>query len=671
MEGQPKNRAPAPIQITTEQILRETQDLHNTEVPKLNTRFESKEELEVYQLEKRKAFEDHVRRQKMHIDQWLQYAKWEAQQGEFERARSIYERALEVDSRHPKIWIDYAMMEQKNKFEKHARNVYERATRLLPRHDKFWTKYCFMLEILGDVVAAREIYHKWMSFAPGKEAWYQFIKFEAERCGETANARQVYENCVRIHCFVDVYIKYAKWEQRNGQDFFARKVYERADQEIPEDMLAENLYIEFSKFEEANGEFDRCRAILQYGYQRLTRLLKSVAQLENERVSFEKRHGAQKNIEDVIANRRRGEYVTNLENNPLQYDCWFDLIELEKEYGTLDSVRDVFERAVACLPPKKAKQVWRRYIYFWIEYAVFEEMVTEDIPRARAVYKKALQVIPHEIFTFSKLWILAAKFELRHGDFSDFRKLLGQAIGRRPTQKILKEYINLELSLQDVDRARVLYAKYVELFPQIADVWRKFADFELQLEENHRVRSIYRLAIDTADKLDAVGTPMFGWEMIWKDAISFEEAELEIQQVRDLYQRLLQKTNEVKVWLAYGKFESTVSIPQAREIYREAHDIMRTSGLREQRVLVLSAWKDMESSVEGNKAQIEEVQNMFPEVKISEFNNQQFKEYVFPEEISEEDRPKKQILDALGDWRASKKRAADESEDEDAEDEDY
>ncbi len=63
----------------------------------------------------------------------------------------------------------------------------------------------------------------------------------------------------------------------------------------------------------------------------------------------------------------------------------------------------VYERAVAQLPPSSAeKRFWRRYIYLWIKYALYEELEAGDVGRARDVYRAALELIPHRAFTFAK-----------------------------------------------------------------------------------------------------------------------------------------------------------------------------------------------------------------------------------------------------------------------------
>lgn len=48
----------------------------------------------------------------------------------------------------------------------------------------------------------------------------------------------------------------------------------------------------------------------------------------------------------------------------------------------------------------------------WINYALFEELVAGDVDRSREVYRACLKVIPHNEFTFAKVWILAAQLEV-------------------------------------------------------------------------------------------------------------------------------------------------------------------------------------------------------------------------------------------------------------------
>ena len=47
---------------------------------------------------------------------------------------------------------------------------------------------------------------------------------------------------------------------------------------------------------------------------------------------------------------------------------------MEDECDSIDVIRDAYERAIANVPPLAEKRSWRRYIYLWINYAIFEEL---------------------------------------------------------------------------------------------------------------------------------------------------------------------------------------------------------------------------------------------------------------------------------------------------------
>ena len=71
----------------------------------------------------------------------------------------------------------------------------------------------------------------------------------------------------------------------------------------------------------------------------------------------------------------------------------------------------------------------------------------QDYDRTRQIYRTALRVVPHKQFTFAKLWLMFAKFEVRRLDLPAARKLLGAAIGMCPKEKLFKGYIQLELDV--------------------------------------------------------------------------------------------------------------------------------------------------------------------------------------------------------------------------------
>ncbi len=179
--------------------------------------------------------------------------------------------------------------------------------------------------------------------------------------------------------------------------------------------------------------------------------------------------------------KRRIQYEEELAHDGRNYDVWFDYARLEegawrdlKEEGATTEevdaatgrVREVYERAVAQVPPGGEKRHWRRYIFLWLDYALFEEIESKvclslsigsllltlslplkDYDRARQIYQTAIKLVPHKQFTFAKLWLMFAKFEVRRLDLPAARKVLGAAIGMCPKEALFKGYIDLEVEV--------------------------------------------------------------------------------------------------------------------------------------------------------------------------------------------------------------------------------
>ena len=99
------------------------------------------------------------------------------------------------------------------------------------------------------------------------------------------------------------------------------------------------------------------------------------------------------------------------------------------------------------------KDDWRRYIYLWVMYALFEETEMGDIERTREVWKACLEIIPHKKLTFAKIWIYFAHFEIRQKNLSEARKILGAGIGRAPKDKLFRKGLKMLHGFGSVDGA--------------------------------------------------------------------------------------------------------------------------------------------------------------------------------------------------------------------------
>lgn len=712
-----KNRAPAPIQISAEQLLREAHERQDAPFQGVKQKVEDFEELEEYRSRMRTEFETRIRRTRQAIDAWIKYAVWEARQGEMPRSRSVFERALDVDAHHIQLWTRYIETELKNRNSQHARNLLDRAVSILPRIDTLWFKYVHLEELLGNVAGARQVFERWMSWQPEERAWDAYIALEV-RYGELDRASKVWERKVDVHSEPKQFIKWAKFEEDRGAVDQSRLVFSKAMEFYGEEEdrmeYAQTIYTAFAKLETRLREYERARVIYKYALERLPRSKSSGIFSSYNR--FEKQFGTRQGVEDTVLGKRRIQYEEELASTDakVNYDTWFDYTRLEEDaYRSLlgvgasaDSeegakararVRDVYERAVSNVPPSQEKRHWRRYIFLWLNYALFEEIDVADFIRTREVYKAALGVVPHKAFTFAKLWLNYAHFEIRRLELQTARKVLGTAIGMCGKERIFKGYVELELSLKEFDRARKLYERALEWDPSNSRTWIRFAELERNLFDIERARGIYDLAIKQSTEAAGLDMP----EVVWKAWIDFEFDEREWDNVHSLYERLLERTGHVKVWISYaqswmasaiaeeededednddeedvekkgGEGEEQVlteeqaeartvrrleAVKESRRTFDRAYRDLKGKGLKEERVVLLEAWKAFETS-HGDKEGVGKVEAQLPRVvkkRRPAENGQGMEEYydmLFPDDEDAKAKPSFALLQAAHAWRA-------------------
>ncbi|KAI3906193.1 hypothetical protein MKW92_042434, partial [Papaver armeniacum] len=207
--------------------------------------------------------------------------------------------------------------------------------------------------------------------------------------------------------------------------------------------------------------------------------------------------------EDAIMGKRRFQYEEEVKKNPYNYDSWFDYIRLEENAGRKNRIREIYERAIANVPPAEEKRYWQWYIYL-INYALYEELDVEDMDRTREVYRECLKLIPPKKFSFAKICLMAAQFEIR-------------------------------LSLQ----RNAIYSHCVKIYKEWAN------RCSAQLFKNI-----------TDEQLNFVGEQAY---------IDFEISEREYANTTVLYEKLLISTTHYKVWERYAKFEAFTPMDEEDE----------------------------------------------------------------------------------------------------------
>jgi len=330
------------------------------------------------------------------------------------------------------------------------------------------------------------------------------------------------------------------------------------------------------------------------------------------------------------------------------------------------------------VPPGSEKRHWRRYIFLWLDYALFEEIETKDFTRAREIYQTATQLVPHKHFTFAKLWLMFARFEVRRLNLPAARKILGTAIGMGPKEALFKGYIQLEFDLREFDRVRTLYEKYIEFDPTNSAAWIKYAELETQLADYSRARGIFELGVSQ--------TPLSMPELLWKAFIDFEVEEGERSRARALYERLTATSGHWKVWVAYAMFEAQPIQPPrdereedddegeeekepkmvegdlelARQVFQRGYKDLKGKGLKNERVALLQVWKSFEEQ-RGSADDVTKVEGMMPvqgkRRYVDEETGQLVEDYdyIFADDEREANPTSYKFLQMAHAWAAAKK----------------
>jgi crooked neck len=649
-----RNKSANPMQITAEQLLREAVDRQEKEAIAPKQHIADEDELVMYKVRKRKEFEDVIRMQRQNVGAWCKYAQWEASQQEFRRARSIFERALHVEYQNVSIWLKYCEMEMKNKFVNHARNLFDRVVQLLPRVDQFWYKYAYMEELLANYAGARTIYERWMEWEPDENAWLQYVKFE-ERCKEVEKARMVMERYVNCRPDQTGFLRLCKFEEKHSNIARARSGYEKGV-ELLGNELDEKFYIKFAQFEQRQKEMERAQAIYKLALDVLPKGASD--ELYRSYVSFEKQHGDRDAIEEVVLNKRRYIYEEAIKKNPRNYDVWFDYARLEESCGEVSRIREVYERAISNKPPVSQKRYWKRYMYLWIYYSLFEELQTGDIVKARAVYDALLKVVPHKQFSFAKVWKLYAEFEVRNLELDKARKIFGMAIAQCQKERIFLDYADLEMRLGNIDRCRKIYEKFLEAHPQNPKAWSVYVDLEDSVGEVDRARALCKLAIGQ----ERIDMP----ELVWKRYIDLEVNNDNTEEARKVWLQLLEKSSHVRVYIAYTDFEASTckSMPHARTSLEKGVNHFKAENRGDERAMLLEHWLKLERD-NGEAKDIESIEKRQPKrVKKrravpgedGQDAYEEYMDYVFPDDKPEQQNLK--ILEMAHMWKKRKIGAA-------------
>ncbi|KAH8582602.1 crooked neck HAT repeats [Cryptosporidium sp. chipmunk genotype I] len=664
-ENNVKNKSFAPIQITVEQILKEsysgsTNNIGgNNSLSRIHESFDFRgiDELEDYRIRKRKEFEDSIRRKRWKISLYLSYAKWESLQNNIQNSRSILERGILVNYENVRIWRDYVKLEITNGNINNARNLFERVTHLLPRIDEFWTKYIQMEFVLKNYINVRHIYKKWIVWKPAPSVYIQYSKFE-EECGEIKLAREIMKDLVSSYPDEKNFIEYIKFEQKHKNLLSAEQIINILTESLIDInahkithrffLYISDVFVEEKKIEEA---IKLCN-----GGIKILRDEHCVKNLKDKLFQLFKMRIYEKPDENIKwINHKLQYYRDRLFHNPQDFDLLFDYTIFIIQYLELDSVLQEYENLVI---NNNISDVinWEKYFHSCLLFTYFFEINQDaNSPNIHKMYNNFIHSVKNDRISeikitesetkpselnnitnieqnniFAKVFIYFSNHQLRIGNLNTARKILGIGLGRIPCANLFDHYIDIEFKLGNFDRCRVLFTKYIEYDPISTDSWIKYMRFEYNLHEIKRVISIAEAAISMPE-LDSP-------EIIWQYYIELMINEKNIKFADSIYKRLLEKTQHIQVVINYSTF--IISKLHDNKLNREfilgILNKYKDRKMDYQRSIILKYWLSLEENFAAknidceSKLWVEIINRLLPRTVLD--INSKKKTYVFNEE---------------------------------------
>lgn len=329
--------------------------------------------------------------------------------------------------------------------------------------------------------------------------WVEFAKFY-EQNEQLEDARIVFEKAtqieyVKVDDLAAVWCEWAEMEIRQESYDNALKLMTRAtalpkrkvayhdDTESVQMRLYKSLKLwsMYADLEESFGTFKTCKAV----YDRILDLKICTPQIIINYGLFLEEHNY---FEETFRAYEKG---ISLFKWPNVFDIWNTyLTKFLKRYGgtKLERARDLFEQCLENCPPELAK-------CFYLLYAKLEE--EHGLARhAMAVYERATTAVkPEEMFDMFNIYIKKAA-EI-YG-IPRTRQIYQKAIEVLPeetSREMCVRFSDMETKLGEIDRARAIYAYCSQMCdPRItADFWQAWKEFEIRHGNEDTMREMLRI----------------------------------------------------------------------------------------------------------------------------------------------------------------------------------
>ncbi|XP_050306886.1 pre-mRNA-splicing factor syf1 homolog isoform X1 [Anthonomus grandis grandis] len=469
---------------------------------------------------------------------WNSLANYYVRSGLFDRARDVYEEAIQTVTTvrdFTQVFDAYAQFEElslSKRMEEISKisepsdddnidlelrlarfeHLMERRLLLLnsvllrqnPHNVQEWHKRVQLYdgkphEIINTYTEAVQTVQPKLAVGKLHTLWVEFAKFY-EKNGQVDDARLIFEKAIEVQYIkvddlASVWCEWTEMEIRNENYEEALKLMHRAtvlparkvayhdESETVQSRLYKSLKVwsMYADLEESFGTFKSCKAV----YDRIIDLKIATPQIIiNYGVFLEENNY----FEEAFRAYEKG---ISLFKWPNVYDIWNTyLSKFLKRYGgtKLERSRDLFEQCLEKCPPQFAKHLYLLYAKLEEEHGMARH--------AMAVYERATKAVPeNEMFEVFNIYIKRAA-EI-YG-IPKTRQIYEKAIEVLPenrTRQICLRFADMETKLGEIDRARAIYSHCSQICdPRVTtEFWQTWKEFEVRHGNEDTMREMLRI----------------------------------------------------------------------------------------------------------------------------------------------------------------------------------
>lgn len=326
---------------------------------------------------------------------WVNYAKFYESGGDLRNARIIMEKAVKVPFRTPdelaKMWIEWAEMELRNENLDDAVKIMAKAVQAPKRSS---------VDYFDETLSPQQRVHKsW-------KLWSFYVDL-VESVASLEETRAVYDRIFELRIATpQTVVNYANLLEENKYFEESFKIYERglALFSYPVTFELWNLYL--TKAVDRKISIERLRDLFEQALEDCPPRFAKVLYLMYG--NLEEERGLARHAMRIY------ERATRAVSDEDRADMFnFYITKSASNFG-LPSTRPIYERAIAALPDKEARNMC-------LKFADMEKRLGE-IDRARAIYAHASQFCDPR--SNPGFWTKWEAFEVQHGNEDTFKEML-------------------------------------------------------------------------------------------------------------------------------------------------------------------------------------------------------------------------------------------------------